>query len=245
MTEDKITARIRDLLRLSKSDNVHEAGNAAAQAQTLMSRHSITEAMVDVGADADETEEAIEVGLLHKHDAKNMPSWKRSLCNTMCEVNQCHGYSHGNELRIIGRPGDATTVRYLFSYVSREIDRLADQEAALRGTPDRTWKNNFRIGAMREVNSRLREAFAGVRAKMRQDADRNDTMGNGSALVLVTNALTKLDTRRENAREYGKKKIGLRSISRRSKYSEDGREAGKRAGASIDFNRGRSAALKG
>lgn len=245
MTDDKITARIRDLLKLASSDNVHEAGNAAAQAQALMSKYAITEAMVDVGADADELEEVIEVGLLHKHDAQNMPSWKRTLCTVMCKVNQCHGYSFGNELRIIGRPGDATTVRYLFSYVSREINRLADVEAELRGSPGRTWKNNFRLGAVQEVNSRLREAFKGVRAQMKQDADRGDTMGTGTALACVNDALAKLDTRRENAVQYGKKKLGLRTIRRSSARSLDGREAGKRAGANINLARGGNAALKG
>ena len=242
MTEEKITARIRDLLRLSKSDNVNEAGNAAAQAQALMTKHSITEAMVE-GADTDA--ERVEVGLLHTHDGRNMPTWKRTLSRVMCEVNQCHAYKFGSELRVIGRPTDANTVRYLFSYVSREVDRLADQEANLRGGPGRTWKNNFRIGAVQEVNRRLREAYQGARVQMRQDADRNDTLGTGSALVRVDGALATLDRRRADALQYGREKLRLRMVHRGSRGNRDGREAGKRAGASIDLNRGRSAALGG
>ncbi len=240
--EDKIVDRVRKLLELANSDNVHEAGSAAKQAQILMSKHNISEAMVSVEADADEQED-LEVDMLHQHGGRQLPSWKGRLGVVMCEVNQCHCYRtegrDGMELRIIGRPSDAATVRYLFSYVVREIERLTQQESDNRGGAGRTWLNNFRLGAMQEVNNRLREADKEARAAMKQDADAQDDLGTGTALVVVNSAIAKLEERRKEAVVYGKKKLGLVATSgSRSRYDSGARAAGKRAGASIDLNSG-------
>jgi hypothetical protein len=235
--------QVRKLLELANSDNVHEASNAAAQAQRLMSKFQITEAMIEVEADEDERED-LEVDTLHSHDARNLPTWKGQLGVAMCEVNACHCYRTGSELRIIGRPSDANSVRYLFSYVVREIDRLTAIEARLRGNPGRTWCNNFRLGAVHEVNRRLREAHAEARAAMKREANDGDTLGNGAALVRVNDALAKLDARRDEAVLYGKKRLHLRARSgSRSRYDAGARNAGRRAGASINLNAGGRAPL--
>jgi hypothetical protein len=157
----------------------------------------------------------------------------------MAEVNQCKCYRSGSELRIIGRPSDASTVRYLFSYVVREIDRLTKEESNLRGNPGRTWCNNFRLGAVHEINRRLEEAAREARAAMKKEADDGDTMGTGTALVLVNNAIAKLDDRTAAVEDYGKRKLRLRSgSSSHSRYDAGARAAGKRAGASIDLSNG-------
>ncbi len=70
--EDKIVDRVRKLLELANSDNVHEAGSAAKQAQILMSKHNISEAMVSVEADADEQED-LEVDMLHQQGGRPSP----------------------------------------------------------------------------------------------------------------------------------------------------------------------------
>ncbi len=242
MVDDKILERVRKLLALADSSNVNEAGNAAKQAQLLMSKHSISEAVVSVAADADEDED-LEVDVLHQIHGKVLPTWKGRLGVVLCEVNQCHCFRSENQqgkmLRIIGRPGDAETVRYLFSYIASEIDKLALRESEARGGAGRTWCNNFRLGAVAEVNSRLREADAEAQAAMKQEADAGDTMGSGTALVVVNSAIAKLDERREEAVQYGKKELGLRSTGpRHSRYDRSARKAGARAGANIDLSQG-------
>lgn len=245
MTEqEKILDRVRKLLELASSDNVHESASATKQAQVLMSKHSISQAMLDIGMDDDETAEAVEDDLLHRHSSRQMPSWKGRLGVVMCEVNQCKCYRrHGGALKIIGRPSDAATVRYLFSYVVREIDRLTNLEASYRGSPGRTWCNNFRIGAVTEVNERLREAAKEARADMKRDADAGDSLGNGTALVRVNNAIAKLDDRKQAADNFGKR-IGLRARSgSRSRFDGNARNAGRKAGASINLNGSRGGSL--
>jgi hypothetical protein len=239
MTEqDKILDRVRKLLELAKSDNVNEAGNAAAAAQTLMSRHSITEAMIDVSPDQDEKDEPIVADTLHVCGNK-LVSWKDQLALAMCRVNQCEAYHVGGTLNVIGRPSDAATVRYLFAYVTREIDRLCADAASLLGKPGKTWCNNFRLGATHEVCRRLREAHRNARAAMRQEASAGDTLGNGVALMRIDNALAKLDGRSAAAVKYGKEKLKLRAGHRsQGRFDPYARQAGQRAGASIDLSGG-------
>ena len=239
--QEKITERVRKLLELSKSANVNEAGNAAGAAQELMSKHAITEAMLDVGPDQDQADEDIAVDSLHTHDSRNLPTWKGHLGVGICDVNQCECFRTGNTLRIIGRPSDAASVRYLFSYVAREIDRLSKEESALRGSPGRTWANNFKLGAVSEVSKRLKHAYTKVRTEMKQEAEQGDTLGNGVALVRVNSALTKLDNRKAEATEYGKTRLKLKKAGRtHSNYDSEARDAGRRAGANINLEGGTS-----
>jgi hypothetical protein len=239
MADSKILDRVRKLLELAKSDNINEAGNAAAAAQELMTRHAIGEAMLDVNPDADEKAEPIEHDLLHATGGQQLPTWKGSLGVALCEVNGCKCFRTGGNLNVIGRPSDAATVRYLFAYIAGEIDRLAQQAADERGNPGRTWLNNFRLGAMSEVNRRLRQAHADTRTAMRQEAVASDTLGTGTALVRVNNALVKLDAHKAAVADYGKQKLHLRSSGRsHSRFNGSAREAGRRAGAAIDLSRG-------
>lgn len=239
MTHTRIIDTVRKLLALAHHNpSVEEAGNAAARAQHLMTKHAITQAMLDVDS---EKVEAIGVELLHTHSASNMPAWKSGLGRVMAELNQCHVFKHGNCLRIIGVPSDIENVRVLFSYVVHEIDRLADAEAAMCGSPGRVWKNNFRIGARDEVCERLTRARKETRAKMRFEANLSDSMGSGAPLVIIDTALAKLDARRADAIQWGENNIRLRKVASRYRIDEDGRAAGKRAGADIDLSNRRRA----
>jgi hypothetical protein len=238
---EKALDKVRKLLELAKSDNVNEAGNAAAMAQELMSKHAISEAMLDVSPDSDE---AIEHDVLHQGFGTQLPTWKGQLGVTLSEVNQCKCFRSGPALNIIGRPSDANTVRYLFGYIAREIDRLAIIESRLRGNVEKTWLNNFRLGAVSEVNRRLQEAHAAAKAAMRREADASDTLGTGTALMRVNNALVKMGQHAGAIQAYGERNLRLRKGSAsHSRYDHGARQAGKRAGATIDLNNGSKASL--
>ena len=235
--QEKILDRVRKLLELAKSDNVNEAANAAAQAQTLMSRHAIDDAMLTTQT----ADEAIETDILSAAEGRKLATWRWQLASALCYVNQCKGYASGankSEIRIIGRPSDAAKARYIFTHVAGEIERLCKQEGEARGTPGKTWYNNFRIGAAEVVANRLRQAHREAVAAMRKEADASDTLGTGAALVRVNTAIAKLDTIREDVELYGKTKLHLRSTrsSRHFRNNSDGREAGRRAGAGIGLS---------
>jgi hypothetical protein len=235
-SKEKAIDVIRKLLELSKSENVNEAANAAEQAQILMTKHAINEAMLDVSPDQDE---GIEHDLLHGIDGKSLPTWKGQLGVVMSEVNQCLCYRNGPNLHIVGRPSDADTVRYLFTYVAKEIDRLTILESRSRGKVDKNWSNNFRLGAVGEVNRRLKEAHNAAKASMKKEADASDTMGTGVALMRVNTALKKMEEHKGDVDDYAKKKLKIGKGRRtHSKYNEGARKAGRRAGAGIDLSSG-------
>jgi hypothetical protein len=246
--QEKKLDQVRKLLGLAKSDNVNEASNAAAAAQRLMSQYSITQAMIAVEAADGETEiadsESVEKDLLHRHAASCMPSWKINLASGMCRVNQCRVLIGANYLNIVGRPSDAQTTSYLFSYVVNEIDRLTKQEAALYGSPGKTWCNNFRLGAVESVVNRMREAANDARKAARQKADTGDTLGTGASLVLVNRAIDRIQLHDTEAQRWVDKHCGKRKHHMAStQFDSDGRNAGRRAGASIDLAAGGRAPL--
>jgi hypothetical protein len=237
--DSKIIERVRKLLELANNNtNVHEAANAAAQAQVLMSRFEIGEAML--GAETDTIEEQIEADVLYAGGNK-ASTWRGQLAVPLCEVNSCGVYRSGGDLRIFGRPSDASKVRYLFAYVAREIERLCKEAAAERGAPGRTWCNSFKLGASSEIGRRLREADREARAAMKREADAGDSLGTGTALVLVNTALAKVDARRASVVQWGKVKLHLRAGGvAHSRTDYGAREAGKRAASSINLSGARA-----
>ena len=232
--DEKIIERVRKLLELAHGNtSVSEAANAASAAQTLMSRHAISEAML--GKSSTEPEEQIEQDLLHS--GKQNTTWRGGLAMAICAANGCGVYRQSGDLVTFGRPSDAAKVRYLFAYVSREIERLCEQESALRGSPGKTWHNSFKNGAVAEISRRISEAASAARAAMRREADASDTLGTGAAIVLVDSALAKLDKRTLAVASYGKLKLKLRKGSSSHSRTDFGaREAGKRAAATINLD---------
>lgn len=236
--QEKILDRVRKLLELSKNnDNVSEAAAAAGQAQKLMSEYAITEAMLeDV-----ETTEVVVNEMFYGEDTSKIASWKSALAMELSQANQCDIYMdmEGGKrfLRIIGKSSKAHTVRYLFVYVVREIERLCAEAAALRGSPGRTWHNNFKLGAAEEVGKRVKAAAEEQKKRMKREAYEGDEMGSGTALVRVNAALARIDA--EAAEVEGKMKaLGLTTYTSNSRVNREGLEAGRRAGANINLNSG-------
>jgi hypothetical protein len=232
---DKIIDRVRKLLELSKSANVHEAANAAAAAQELMTRFEISSSVLSQTTANDEDDEPIETGLMHATDGSQLPTWKGQLAVCVAEVNQCKAWRSGPSLHVIGRPSDASKVRTLFINVACEIERLAGEGARERGNPGRTWVNNFRLGAVGAVSKRLREGRQKAVDGMRSEAATLD--GGGIALVRVNHAISKLNERSLAVQQYAEKNLNLRArSSTRTTYDSDARRAGERAGGSIDLS---------
>ena len=245
MADDNVLDRVRKLLELGHSDNINESANAMGHAQRLMAKHNISEAMLSIEAD-DGDDEAVEDDLLYSDGVSKLPTWKNWLAGEMASLQQCRVYSTHNhrrgghaKLHIVGRPSDATTLRYLFSYITREIDRLAKAEADLRGNPGRTWYNNFRLGAVNVIIKRLKEANKEARAELKREADAGDSLGNGTALVLVNTAIAKIESRQADADAFCDDNLNLRKTSgSRSNYDPGARSAGAKAGEGININGG-------
>lgn len=236
MTYQEALEKARKLLSLATSDNPHESAQAAMRAQEIMSRFSIDQAALDTSSgSAVEQDEGIEDFTegdpLDPNDGKNnFPRWRWFIAHALDATNQTKCYQHRGTLGIIGRPSDVATVRYMYAWLIKEVERLT--EAKCRGN-GRTYTNNFRIGVAQTVARKIEEAHKATIATMRREAERETT---STALVRVNVGIAKLEQRAKAVEDWADDNLNLRSTGRsKTNFNREAREAGKRAGESINL----------
>jgi len=167
----KIAERIRKLLALGQSSNMHEAANAAAAAQRLMEEHKLSQ------ADLDEVDPGKLTSVPLGGDGMMAP-WKFVLATAVARSFFCEAVGlrvgQRRKVRIVGRQEDTEATVEVFRYLVKETDRMADEEVkdpfvvtSGRNTPGgidvRAYKDSFRRGAVQAITERLRrgrEEFA-------------------------------------------------------------------------------------
>jgi len=237
MTQAEVLDKVRKLLRLSTSSNPHEAANAAAKAQALIDAHHLSDALLSLSGEAPaQPEEPVEDMGRYGADAAlagaaRRARWTVQLASDVARANGCRIYLMGGAVHLVGRRSDAETVRYLYAYLAREIDRLA--LAAGRGL-GRTWGNNFRLGAVESVGRRLREH------KERSQREAREAAPNAAALVLVNQALATIQARGASVQSWMDTHMKLRKSRGGSGGRWDGsaRAAGREAGNGIALGGG-------
>lgn len=156
MAPEDVLARVRKLLALAGSPNVHEAASAAAAAQALLERHRLTGWLEEENArvaayDAigDGAAEPLEV-------SRRLRRWKLALASGLARCNGCVAYTvdgaRGEELRVAGRDEDRAAVRALWDGLVRQLEWLSATHGA--GRP-RAWHEAFRVGAAEVIVARL------------------------------------------------------------------------------------------
>ena len=122
---EKILDRVKKLLALSTSSNVHEAATAAAAAQKLMLEHKLTE------ADVSDTQEG-QMFELSMGAAGFASRWKFVLVTVVARAFFCEAVGlrvgQRRKVRIVGRKEDVGIAAQVFRYLHSEIDRLAKIE---------------------------------------------------------------------------------------------------------------------
>ncbi len=246
---DKIIDKIKKLLALSQSSNVHEAANAAAMAAELMIKHELQAA--DLASERGEVVQAITDQVIDS-DGKCV-EWKRQLSAGVARASGCRPYhSTGGgsaEYHIIGTEAAINTCRYLYAMLVSETNRLAtlgfkaemtewidtykdrlnSLEARHSKPSVRSWKGSFRVGCARAIATRLREQRSTTIAKARTDQN------SSSALVIVDKQAEALNT---FVRQNYRFSQGARSSAG---SNSSGYAAGKTAGNGV--NLGRNTAL--
>lgn len=226
--DEKILDRIRKLLALATSSNEHEAALAAARAQDLLFQHNLTAAQV-VGAAA--AKEARENSYQQHRWESGRETWRTSLVNALASNNFCQAvYIGKGQVSVIGKPENAEFVRFMFNYLTVEIDRLSGlarrkRDLAVMFGDDEpiqrplVWLNNFRVGAVQIIGERLRE-----------QANRNRRQSSeAEALVVVSG--------KELAKRVKQFFPRLQNVKRKFQVDTDGFEAGQQAGRSIGLER--------
>lgn len=218
-----IIDKIRKLRALADSSNVNEAAAAAAAAERLIQEHNLHEAEFSID---DGELERVTYDLIAEM-GKTIATWQSDLLLFLTHAYQCSGVYKTRRIATLrsrscrfvayGRKEDLDTLRYQYAFFTAEIVRLCELQTRGRG---RTFKNSFRLGAVRAIGEALREARQVSRSA-----------ATSTSLVIV-------DRRAELAKDKRDQDMpGLRSKGARSNLLDrDGFELGKKAGAGITQN---------
>lgn len=233
MTDAVVLAKVQKLLRLSASSNANEAALAAAKAQELIDKYNLSQALLALesaepvkGLDDEPIVDFAKAGA--PLDApKRLDRWRGYLAGIVARANACKIYYSGNEIALIGRPSDAETVRYLYGFLAREVERLTTEQGQGMG---RTWRNNFRLGVVDTISRKVREQHA----QFEKDARTAAKAENSTALVRVNQALARIEARRDAVEEWTTANLKLYAHSGgSSRYNPSARQSGRKAGESI------------
>lgn len=218
MTHEEAIDKVRKLLALSKSDNEHESAAALGHAQAIMEKYRIDAAILETSEDGER--EPIKQWSDPLEGSSNAV-WRVVLASVLAKANGCSVFKDRKTTVIVGAATNAGTVRYLYAYCVREIDRLA----ALNRGHGRTWLNNYRHGCVDAISAEIDDARDAVRSKMRADA--------GSAVMVIDNALALIDQDSDDSRNYARSRNQLRNTSSQARGNAEARLAGQRDGVGI------------
>lgn len=227
MNHTEALEKVKKLLRLAQSANQHEAALAASRAQEIIDRYKIEKFALEYEENAKAPDEPIKDFGIDPIDNASA-TWKYRLAHVIARENQCKVYTSGRALNLIGRPSDVATVRYLYAWLSREVDRLAGMHCTGCG---RTYYNNFRNGCVDTISERLHQ-----QRKQTVEAVKSEAAGS-HALMVIESALANQQKQMAEVQQWAKTHMDLRtgkSSAGRSDFSA--RLAGRQAGQSINLN---------
>lgn len=235
MTRKEAIERATKLLRLAQSENPNEAAIASREAQKLIDRWNIeTAALTDHGEAEDWRDEDIvdygEKGAPLDIMGWRKVSWRTWLADVVARANGCQIYCSRRRdethTHIVGRASDAEVVRYLFDLIYRQIEQLTDKHGKGCG---RTWRNNFRMGAISAIKEKLEEG----KRQLRQEIKSSYSAKPG-ALVAIKQSLTEYNARGQAVEDWVSENMNLRSSYSSASYDSSARAQGKRAGRGIN-----------
>lgn len=231
---DKLLDRIRRLLRLAESPNVHEAATAAATAQELMARHRIEAASLEAPGAADGIVDFRDTPL---ESSKRLRPWKTQLADVVARANGCRIYllERGklSEIVVVGRPEDVELVRLLHAELVKRVECLTRQHGEGR---DRQFCNGFRLGIVTTLGERMtlanREAAHGALEGGVSDAEQEPQAPMTRESLAL--GLARLDARDRAVDRFLEETLRLgRGKSRTLKADAEGYASGRIAGHTV------------
>ena len=207
-----------------------EVAVSIALAMRLMEREGITRAMLEMeGVSTDEPVELADIfdAPLDGELGKSLITWKLRLGSVLAHSRGCYNWVRGGAIQLAGRPSDVDAVRYLYAYCAKEISRIAKAHGRGNG---KTWNNNFKLGCVDAISQAIENEKHAERAQQREAAAKT-----AGALVLVNNAIAKIDKRVSEAKAVAETKLKFGKGRPGHSYAGDqgARAAGRAAGSSI------------
>ncbi len=244
--DPSILDKIAGLLQLAeKNSNANESASAAAAAQSLLTKYRLTKA--DLSEHSTEKREEPETAEVALFSAKRIPDWKKDLASTVARVNGCRIYfssrsveSQGGghyrsrrefqkDIKIVGMPSDIEVVRYFFSYLFKEIERLSDVARANKEIKGKRDGTSFKIGASGAVGQRLWESLNETKAEAKKEL----AAGTSQAII----ALDKSEAEVNEFYDTISRKFGKATVRPVKTINHDALNKGSKAGRSIALNR--------
>lgn len=243
---EAVVAQIAKLLALAENQAATpgEAATAAAAAGRLMAKYAIERHVVDrrreVGDDDGD--------LVDEKDplwsGRRRSLWREYLAEGIARAHSCRTLiSQGDDVCIVilGYSSDIQVVRYLFTYLEKEIDRLARSALRAGKVCGHRGGFNFRYGASAMVVERLHQ--------MRDEAKKNfirdrvaGSVDRGRAIVEARGVVTRAIMREREktsevlqmiARNYNAEKVHVDREFDPAAYAQ-----GRRAGSQLGLRRG-------
>lgn len=178
--QSKILEKIRKLLRLSRSDNEHEAAAAAAKAQQLLSEHNLTVGNITPEQAARE----FTASHAHRKTRQRLELWAHKLAAAVASAFDCKYYHNlaTGETSFVGCGPDPDVCGWTYGYLYKALLALAS--AYMRGPAKRLRvtrskamaRNSYLAGAVHMIGMRL-------------EAQKKDTPITPGALVPIKEAV--------------------------------------------------------
>ena len=228
MNTETILQRVQALLSktVEKGCTPEEAAAAAALAQNLLFKYNLSFAQAKDHRKADK--EDITKHTTKAKGAKVSFRWRQSLAGVIAKYNWCEVIvdARSEIYWIIGKPSNVAVVEYLAEVVGDQIHKLGQTACSRQATSQRPYYMSFCRGAVHTIGQRL--------ARQQEE---NVAAATGSTALVVQ---SKADIERAVSTFFPKLKTG-----RATKIGNlDGYFAGKKAGETIQMNKGIGAAAK-
>jgi hypothetical protein len=195
---NEVIEKARKLLQLREHAATPGEAQAAARALAkMLDKHRISIAELEMAGEA-ESEQIVADDNDPLLTYSRLAGWRRSLVHVLCTHYGVACWRKGriftdmrgrrkrkSAMHMCGRPSDMAMVRYMYAWLSTEIERLSRQECAGSGAVSH---NSWRRGFVHGIESQLMMA-------------RDDASEDNSKAALV------LRKRREDAREFMRRAI--------------------------------------
>lgn len=228
---EQVIDKIKGLLSLSQSSNLHESSVAWATAQKLMLKYRISEVELNSSA----PKEAINTSPIPLFSGQRSITWMSILAGGIAKVNSCgvvvRSTNDGVIFALSGRPSDQEIVRYFYNSIVSQIEILSARAMKERNGPKsgaKTFSNNFKLGAVETVLNRLDK----IKEEVKQEANQEAKVGGTSAAMVLASRDREIE--QYMAKEYPK----LVYVSKPHRSNENAKDLGRAAGNSVNINPG-------
>lgn len=158
MSTSSIIEKVQRLQKLSTSSNAFEAANAAAMANKLIDQYRLSTADLEISS---EVEESIEEDSDYVYQTGKITVWKSQLLKVLTShyggaIWNDTSYTTGRKVsryKLVGRKSDISLIRYMFTWLMTECQRLVDKEAKGNG---RIFVSSYCMGFIAGIAEQLK-----------------------------------------------------------------------------------------